>query len=63
MPLQLEQFYKRLAILSDACLLVEILEIDSEDIIERFEDLIEERIDELREVFDVDTGWDDDYDE
>ena len=54
MPLQLEQFLNRLAVLADATLLVDILDISSEDIIERFEDLIEERQEELREVFDVD---------
>jgi hypothetical protein len=41
--------------MTDAGLLCELLDIDSEDIIERFEDLIEERIEELREVFDIDT--------
>ena len=61
MPLTLEQFYNRLAILSDACLLCEILDLDSEDIIERFGDLIEEKHEELREIFDVDTGTEEDY--
>jgi hypothetical protein len=55
MPLHFEQFLNRLAIMTDAGLLCELLDIDSEDIIERFEDLIEERIEELREVFDIDT--------
>lgn len=41
--------------MTDAGLLCELLDIESEDIIERFEDLIEERIEELREVFDIDT--------
>ena len=54
MPLQYEQFLNRLAVLADATLLVDILDISSEDIIERFEDLIEDRQKELREVFDVD---------
>lgn len=54
MPLQPDQFLKRLATLADADLLCEILDIDSEDIIERFTDKIEENIDTLREIFDVD---------
>jgi hypothetical protein len=40
--------------LADADLLCEVLDIDSEDIIERFNDKIEENIDILRETFDVD---------
>ena len=55
MPLHLELFLNRLAVMTDAGLLCELLDIESEDIIERFEDLIEERIEELREVFDIDT--------
>jgi|TARA_R110000803_G_scaffold68783_4_gene130879 hypothetical protein len=54
MPLQPDQFLKRLATLADADLLCEVLDIDSEDIIERFNDKIEENIDILRETFDVD---------
>ena len=42
MPLQPDQFLKRLATLADADLLCEVLDIDSEDIIERFNDKIEE---------------------
>tara|TARA_R110000744_G_scaffold260336_1_gene375318 strand:- start:2090 stop:2311 length:222 start_codon:yes stop_codon:yes gene_type:complete len=56
MPLQLEQFLNRLAIMTDASLLCDLLDIDSEDIIERFEDLIEEKQEMLREVFDIDTS-------
>ena len=54
MPLQPDQFLKRLATLADADLLCEVLDIDSEDIIEEFNDKIEENIDILRETFDVD---------
>jgi|TARA_R110002072_G_scaffold4956_9_gene33702 hypothetical protein len=54
MPLTIEQFLHRLADLTDATLLCEILDIESEDIIERFDDLIEDRLEELRTIFDVD---------
>lgn len=54
MPLSNEQFLKRLAVMADPSLLCEILDLETEDIIERFEDVIEDRIDDLREVFDVD---------
>lgn len=54
MPLPYDQFLKRLAILSDASLLCDVLNISPEDIIERFEDVIEDNIEELREAFDVD---------
>jgi hypothetical protein len=54
MPLQPNQFLVRLAALADAELLCDILGIDSEDIIERFDDKIEEHMIELCEVFDVD---------
>ena len=54
MPLSNEQFLKRLAVMADHSLLCEILDLETEDIIERFEDVIEDRIDDLREVFYVD---------
>ncbi len=54
MPLSNEQFLKRLAVMADPSLLCEILDLESEDIIERFEDVIEDRMDDLREVFDID---------
>ena len=44
MPLQPNQFLVRLAALADAELLCDILGIDSEDIIERFDDKIEEHM-------------------
>ena len=40
MPLHLEQFLNRLAVMTDAGLLCELLDIESEDIIERFEVVI-----------------------
>ena len=58
MPLPFDQFIKRLATLADASLLCDILDIDSEELIERFEDRIEDKMDVLREAFDYDF---DDY--
>lgn len=40
--------------MTDATLLCDLLDITSEDIIERFEDMLVERMDILREVFDID---------
>jgi hypothetical protein len=57
MPLPIEQFIKRLASLSDASLLCEILGIEPEDIIDRFHDLIEDNLSELRSIFDVDMDF------
>ena len=56
MPLSLEQFLERVADLSDPPYLCEVLEITSEDILERFSDLVEQKDDVLREIFDVDLG-------
>ena len=56
MPLNLEQFLERVADLSDPPYLCEVLEITSEDILERFSDLVEQKNDVLREIFDVDLG-------
>ena len=56
MPLSLEQFLERVADLSDPPYLCEVLEITSEDILERFSDLVEQKNDVLREIFDVDLG-------
>jgi hypothetical protein len=54
MPLPLEQFLNRLAVLTDPSLLCEVLDISTEDILERFEDLIEDKLDVLREAYDID---------
>jgi hypothetical protein len=56
MPLNLEQFLERVADLTDPPYLCEVLEITSEDILERFSDLVEQKDDVLREIFDVDLG-------
>ena len=54
MPLSLEQFLQRVADLTDPPYLCVVLEITSEDILERFSDLVEQKTDVLREIFDVD---------
>jgi|TARA_R110000765_G_scaffold406365_3_gene503295 hypothetical protein len=55
MSLPDKQFLNRLSNLTDPSFLCEILNISSEDIIDRFPELIEENNEELREIFDVDT--------
>jgi len=61
MPLTFDRFLVRLSLLTDATTLCDILDIDSEDIIERFDDLIRDREEELREIFDIDTGTEEYY--
>lgn len=55
MPLNDKDFIERIACLSDPPLLCELLDISSEDLLEAFEDRIEDRKNILREIFDVDT--------
>ncbi len=54
MPLPLEQFLNRLAVLTDPSLLCDVLDISTEDIIERFEDVIVDQMEVLREAYDID---------
>jgi hypothetical protein len=61
MSLTNQQFKNRLINLNDPSTLCDILEIKSEDIVERFEDIIEEKEMELRDLFDVD--YDDELDD
>jgi len=63
MSLNNEQFLNRLAVLTDPSLLCDIMDISTEDIIERFEDYIVDYIDVLREAYDIDLEEeeDDDY--
>jgi hypothetical protein len=63
MPLPLEQFLNRLASLTDPSLLCEVLDISTEDILERFEDLIEDNLDVLREAYDIDITFEETDDE
>ena len=55
----LEELKERLMML-DEVMLVERLEITSEDIVNRFEDLIESNYNELSGDFDEQTPWDND---
>ena len=59
MPLNLEQFLERVADLTDPSELCELLGITSEDILERFSDVVEEKSGVLREIFDIDVYIDD----
>lgn len=61
MPLTKEQFLYRLAALTDPPFLCEIMNIETEDIIERFSDLIEDNIEELRDIFDIDIDLEEVY--
>jgi len=63
MPLLLEDLIARVSDLADVELLCEIMDITSEDILERFSDLAELHQEDLREIFDVDTAMDIDEDE
>ena len=54
MPLPNEQFLNRLAVLTDPSLLCDVLDISTEDIIERFEDVIIDQMEVLREAYDID---------
>lgn len=53
MPLTVDDFLERLVLLADAELLCDVLDITSEDIIERFGDVIEARMESLRDTFDI----------
>ena len=55
MSLSHKQFLNRETNLAEPSFLCEVLNITTEDIIERFSDLIDDNEDELREIFDVDT--------
>jgi len=64
MRLPFEDFIERLAVMSDVEMLCEVLELEPEDILERFSDIVETKQAELRDVFDVDLdiGSVEDYD-
>lgn len=59
MAMTFEEIKERLKRL-DEILLLEVLEISSEDIVERFSDLIEDKLEELEseleEIYDEETG-------
>ena len=56
MPLLPDQFLERLTLLTDPDDLCDILGLTSEDIIERFSDVIEYNIDVLKEIYDIDIN-------
>lgn len=58
MPLTLEEIRNRLKLLDEITLL-EVLDISSEDLIDRFGDLIEEKADDLEIDFEEDEEQDD----
>ena len=60
MSLPHNQFIKRLANLAEPAFLCEILNITSEDIIEQFNELVEENEAVLREVYDIDLEIEED---
>tara|TARA_Y100000361_G_C11051712_1_gene285602 strand:- start:329 stop:526 length:198 start_codon:yes stop_codon:yes gene_type:complete len=60
MRLNNEQFLERLANLAEPAFLCEILNITSEDIIEQFNELVEENEAVLREVYDIDLEIEED---
>jgi hypothetical protein len=55
MPLSDKDFMERISCLADPPLLCELLDISSEDLLEAFEDRMEDKKNILREIFDVDT--------
>ncbi len=61
MPLSNEQFIRRLAAITDPKFLCDFLDITSEDILERFEDIVENTMETLRQEFDVDIQDEEEY--
>ena len=71
MPLLHRQFLERLAALTDAELLCDMLHLTSEDIIEAFPEALEEHMSVLKDTFDLNLEvnffdlsgpeWDDDH--
>tara|TARA_R110000803_G_scaffold107008_4_gene175166 strand:- start:906 stop:1097 length:192 start_codon:yes stop_codon:yes gene_type:complete len=54
MPLSDKDFKIRLCNITDPVLLCDILDISTEELIEAFEDKIEERLESLRDIYDID---------
>ena len=61
MPLSNEQFIRRLAAITDPEFLCDFLDITSEDILERFEDIVENTMETLRQAFAVDIQDEEEY--
>jgi hypothetical protein len=54
MPLPIKEFIERLSEVTDPPLLCELLGLSSHDILERFSDVLEDRMEVLREIYDLD---------
>tara|TARA_Y100000385_G_C12550692_1_gene407781 strand:+ start:198 stop:395 length:198 start_codon:yes stop_codon:yes gene_type:complete len=57
MPLTTKRLLNRVSELADPVYICEVLELTTEDLLERFNDLVETKIDVLREVYDVNTNF------
>jgi hypothetical protein len=54
MPLPIKEFIERLSEVTDPPLLCELLGLSSHHILERFSDVLEDRMEVLREIYDLD---------
>mgnify|MGYP003112038969 FL=1 len=54
MSLPIKEFTERLSEVTDPPLLCELLGLSSQDILERFSDVLEDRIEVFREIYDLD---------
>jgi hypothetical protein len=57
MSLTTKRLLNRVSELADPVYICEVLELTTEDLLERFNDLVETKIDVLREVYDVNTNF------
>ena len=57
MSLTTKRLFNRVSELADPVYICEVLELTTEDLLERFNDLVETKIDVLREVYDVNTNF------
>jgi hypothetical protein len=57
MSLTTKRLLNRVSELADPIYICEVLELTTEDLLERFNDLVETKIDVLREVYDVNTNF------
>ncbi len=57
MPLTTKKLLNRVSELADPVYICEVLELTTEDLLERFNDLVETKMDVLREVYDVNTNF------
>jgi hypothetical protein len=57
MSLTTKRLLNRVSELADPIYICEVLELTTEDLLERFNDLVETKIDVLREVYDVNINF------